>query len=111
MYTVQSKHRELTNQTQPNHTAESDDGQNSQADPQRRRDVQTEPEETLIGGGDGAGIGLGGFEDPVRVAGGGVDFVPPAKADETATGDVFEVVEVGGEEKEGDDEDQDAGLC
>ena len=41
----------------------------------------------------------------MRVAGGGVDFVPPAEADETSTGNVFEVVEVGGEEKEGDDED------
>lgn len=41
------------------------------------------------------------------VAGLGVDFVPPAETDEAAAGDVFEVVEVGGEEEDGDDEDED----
>jgi hypothetical protein len=41
----------------------------------------------------------------VGVAGGGVDFIPPAKADETSAGDVLEVVEVCGEEEEGEDED------
>lgn len=36
-----------------------------------------------------------------------VDFVPPAEADQAAAGDVFEVVKVGGEEEDGDDEDHD----
>jgi hypothetical protein len=44
----------------------------------------------------------------LRGAGLRVDFVPPAQADEAAAGDVFEVVEVGGEEEDGDDEDEDA---
>jgi hypothetical protein len=44
----------------------------------------------------------------VRVAGGGVDFVPPAQADEASAGDVLEVVEVCAEEEEGQDEDKDA---
>lgn len=43
----------------------------------------------------------------MRVAGGRVDFVPPAQPDEAAAGDVFEVVEVGGEEEDSDDEDED----
>ena len=38
-----------------------------------------------------------------------IDFVPPAETNETPAGDVFEVVEVGGEEEDGDDEDEDAG--
>ena len=38
-----------------------------------------------------------------------VDFVPPAQADEAPPSDVFQVVEVGGEEEDGDYEDQDAG--
>lgn len=44
----------------------------------------------------------------MRVAGGGVDFVPPAETDETAPGNVLEVVKVRGEEEQGEDEDQDA---
>ena len=44
----------------------------------------------------------------MRVAGRGVDFVPPAQADEAAAGDVLQVVEVKGEEEEGEDEDEDA---
>lgn len=43
----------------------------------------------------------------MRVAALGVDLVPPAQADEAAPGDVFEVVEIGGEEEDGDDEDHD----
>ena len=40
----------------------------------------------------------------------GVDFVPPAQAYEAAAGDVFEVVEVGREQEDGDDEDEDE-IC
>ena len=36
-----------------------------------------------------------------------VDFVPPAEPHETTAGDILEVVEVGGEEEDGDDEDED----
>ena len=43
----------------------------------------------------------------MRVARRRVDFVPPAQADEAPAGDVFEVVEVGGQEQDGDDEDED----
>jgi len=38
---------------------------------------------------------------------GQVDFVPPAQPDEATSGDVFEVVEVGGQEEDGEDEDED----
>lgn len=44
------------------------------------------------------------------VPGSGVDFVPPAEADKAPAGDVFQVVEVGGEEEHGEDEDEDAVL-
>ena len=43
----------------------------------------------------------------MRFPGGGVDFVPPAESNEAAAGDVFQVVEVDGEEEEGQDEDED----
>lgn len=46
----------------------------------------------------------------MRVARLGVDFVPPAEAYESSAGDVFEVVEVGCQEKDGDDEDEDEGA-
>lgn len=100
----------LTNKTQPNHTAQTDNGQNGKTDPQRRRHVQTQPEEALVRGSDSAGSGIGGLEDPSGVAGGSVDFVPPAETDQATTGNVFEVVEVGGEDEEGDDEDEDTGC-
>jgi hypothetical protein len=41
----------------------------------------------------------------VRVARRGVHLIPPAQADQPAPGNVFEVVEVGGEQEDGDDED------
>ena len=44
----------------------------------------------------------------MRVPRGGIDFVPPAQADEAAAGDVFEVVEVGGEEEHSYYKDEDA---
>jgi hypothetical protein len=45
----------------------------------------------------------------MRVARRGIDLVPPAQADETAAGDVFQVVEIGGQKEDRDDEDEDAG--
>lgn len=47
------------------------------------------------------------LKDPVRVARRGVDFVPPAQPHEPPARDVFQVVEVQGEEEECDDEDED----
>jgi hypothetical protein len=44
----------------------------------------------------------------VRVPGRDVDLIPPAQADEAAAGDVFEVVEIEGEEEKGEYEDKDA---
>lgn len=44
----------------------------------------------------------------MRVTARCVDFVPPAETDEATTGDVLEIVEVGGEKQQGDDEDEDA---
>lgn len=40
-----------------------------------------------------------------------VGFIPPAQANQPAAGDVFEVVEIGGKEKDGDDEDQNKVGC
>ena len=49
----------------------------------------------------------GTFKNPMRLSSSGVDFVPPSQTDEAAAGDVFQVVEVDGEEEEGQDEDED----
>lgn len=45
----------------------------------------------------------------MRVACCGVDFVPPSQPNKAPPGDVFKVVEVGGEEEHGEDEYEDAG--
>lgn len=79
--------------------------------PQHRLQIQRQPEETAVRGVDGLGAGLAALKHPLRVACLRVDFVPPAQSDEAAAGDVLEVVEVGGEEEDGDDEDHDPGAC
>jgi hypothetical protein len=45
----------------------------------------------------------------VAFAGVDVDFIPPAKANQTTSSNVFEVVEVDRKENEGENEDEDAG--
>ena len=47
----------------------------------------------------------------MRISGLGVDLVPPSQAYEAAASDVLEVVEVGGEQQDGDDEDEDEVGC
>lgn len=116
----------LTDQNQPNRILKPHQGQHAQHDPQRRLDIDTQPEKALVchvlarfgvARFVGAAAAVLGFEDPVGVAGGGVDFVPPAEADEASAGDVLEVVEIGGEEEHGEDEYEDtsgrglADLC
>lgn len=108
------------NERQPD-KLEPDHGQHSQGYPQQRLDVDGEPEEAAVGRvddarGPGAGevvcvVGGAALEDPVAVACLGVDLVPPAQADEAPAGDVFEVVEVGGEEEDCYDEDHDHVVC
>lgn len=82
-------------------------GEDEHEHPQHGLDVEGEPEEAAVGGGDDLCAGLAALKDPVGVARLGVDFVPPAQADEATAGDVLEVVEVAGEEEDGDDEDHD----
>jgi hypothetical protein len=41
----------------------------------------------------------------VRIAGLRVNFIPPAQPDEAPSRDVLEVVEVGSQEEDGDNED------
>ena len=95
-----------TNQGQP-YKAQADDDQQGQGNPQQRLDVDGKPEEATVGGVDLLGAGLARLEDPVAVARGRVDLVPPPQPDEAAAGDILEVVEVGREQKNRDDEDHD----
>lgn len=97
----------LTNQRQPDEH-EPHEGQDRQRNPQQGLDVVGEPEEAAVGRIDSLGAGLAALKHPFGVARGRVDLVPPAQAHETAAGDVFQVVEVGGEEKDRYDEDEDA---
>ena len=96
----------LTNKRQP-HKLETNDGEDGEGDPEDGLAVDGEPEEAAVCRVDGLGAGFAALEDPVAVAGGGVDLVPPAQADEAAASDVLEVVEVHGQQQDGDDEDHD----
>lgn len=96
-----------TNCNQPNQVLQPDNGQNGQAYPQRRHDVHAQPEEAFVGLVIVAGALGRGLEDPVTVARRGVDFIPPSQSDQAPAGDVLEVVEVDGQEEQGQDEDED----
>lgn len=98
----------LTNETQPDHTDQPHNSQNGQSNPKSRCQVQAQPEETLVRGGDCADIGVGGFKDPVRVARSCVDFIPPPETNKSTSSNVLEVIKVGREKEEGQDKDQNA---
>lgn len=95
-----------TDERQPQEL-EADNGEDGQEDPEDGLDVQAEPEEARVGGVDDLGSRLAALKHPLGVARGRVDLVPPAEADEAAARNVLEVVKVGGEEEDGDDEDHD----
>ncbi|KAK3208580.1 hypothetical protein GRF29_77g1131578 [Pseudopithomyces chartarum] len=96
----------LTNQRQPDEL-EAHQGHDGEQDPQHGLGIQGNPEEALVGRILVPAALLGALKHPAAVARRGVDLVPPAQSDEAAAGDVLEVVEVGGQQEDGDDEDED----
>ena len=114
---VRGGEEERTNERQPN-KLKPHYRKYRQPHPQPRLRIQRQPEKPSIrrvlalcaAHAARAGSAVLRLKDPMGVAGGGVDFVPPAQADEAAAGDVFEVVEVGGEEEHGYYEDEDTVL-
>lgn len=84
-------------------------GQDGHGDPEDGLDVEGEPEEARVGRVDDARARVATLKDPLRVARLRVHLVPPAQADEAPPGNILEVVEVGGQEEDGDDEDHDPG--
>ena len=95
-----------TNKRQPD-KLESQDSQERKGDPETRLGVHGDPEEAAVGGVDDLCSRLAALEHPARVARRRVHLVPPAETNQAAAGNVLEVVEVGGEQEDGDDEDQD----
>lgn len=104
---------QLTDQRQPDEL-EFDNCNNGQSHPECRLRIQREPEEPLVRRADQLSAWLIGLrralEDPVRVARGSVNLVPPSQSYKSSASDVFEVVEVGCEQQDGDDEDEDEVL-
>lgn len=100
------EHKELTHERQPDEL-EADERNDRQQNPQHGLRVQRDPEEALVRRVDVADRGIRTLKDPAAVARGGVNLVPPAQADEAAARNVLEVVEVRGEQEDGDDEDED----
>ena len=96
----------LTNKRRP-HKLETYDGEDGEGDPEDGLAVDGEPEEAAVGRVDGLGAGFAALEDPVAVAGGGVDLVPTAQTNEASAGNVLQVVEVHGQQQDGNDEDHD----
>ena len=96
-----------TNKRQPN-KLQADERHNRQQHPQHRLRIQREPKEALIRRIDLAPrFRIQTLKHPAPVSRVGVDFIPPAEADEAAASNVLEVVEVHCKEQDGDDEDHD----
>jgi hypothetical protein len=89
---------------QPHHS------QNSHDNPQHRLHIQRKPEEAAVRRVDDFRGGIAALKHPFGVARGRVDLVPPSETDEATAGNVLEVVEVGGEEEDGDDKDHDHAI-
>lgn len=99
-----------TDERQP-HKGQRHKRQDGHDDPEHGLQVQGEPEEAAVGGVDHLCAGLAALKHPLRVSRLGVDLVPPPETDEAAARNVLDVVEVGGEEEDGDDEDHDPERC
>ena len=100
--------KKLTHNHQPYRIQQPDQRQHRQCHPQRRRSIHAQPEEAPIRRIDDPGTRFRGFKHPVRIPRRGVDLVPPPQSDEAAAGDVFQVVEIEGQEEQGEYEDEDA---
>ena len=96
-------HKAQPDELQPDHCND------SEGDPEERLQVERHPEESRVGGVDGSHVRVRRFKHPMAGAILSVDLVPPSQTDQPPAGDVLEVVEVRGEKKDGDDEDEDAG--
>lgn len=103
---LENSFRKLTNKGQPSEL-ELCHGQDSHGNPQRGLDVHGEPEEATIRSVDDLGSRLAALKHPLRFAGGRIDLVPPAQTNQATASNVLEVVKVGREEQDGDDEDHD----
>lgn len=101
---MQCDYKKRTDERQP-HELKSHQRQDGQRHPQDGLGVDGEPEEAAVGRVDLARGRVAALEDPAAVARRGVDLVPPAQADQSPPGDVLQVVEVGGEQEDSDDED------
>lgn len=88
-----------------------DEREDRQSYPHCRLSVQSQPEEPLVRCIHHLStwlIRLGGaLEDPLTVTISCVYFIPPAKPNKPASGDVLEVIEVDSKEQDREDEDED----
>ena len=96
----------LTNKRQPN-KLQTDQRQNCKQNPQHGLRIQRNPEEALVRRIHLPRLRVRRLKHPPPVARLRVDFVPPAQPDESAAGNVLQIVEVDGEQQDGDDEDHD----
>lgn len=96
----------LTNKRQPQELQPHERKYGEQK-PQNRLDVEREPEEATVGWVDRLSARLAALEDPLGVARLHVHLVPPPQSHESTAGNVLEIVEVGREKENGDDEDHD----
>lgn len=100
--------RKLTNQTQPNHILQLHHCQYGQQHPPTWLRVQRQPEKPFVRHILAVGAAILTLEHPVGVARGRIDFIPPAQAHQPAASNIFQVVEVRGEEEDCENEDEDA---
>jgi hypothetical protein len=104
--TKPQKTKKLTNKRQPN-KLQTRQRHDRQKHPQHRLRIQRNPKEALIRRIDLPHLRIRALKHPSAVPRARIHLVPPAQADEPPPRDVLEVVEVGGQEQDGDYEDED----
>lgn len=102
----QEEEEQLTNKRQPD-KLKANQRYNREQDPQHRLRIQRDPKEAFICSIDFPLGGIRALKHPSTVARRAVNLVPPPQPDQAPSRDVLEVVEVGGEEEDGYDEDED----
>jgi putative component of membrane protein insertase Oxa1/YidC/SpoIIIJ protein YidD len=82
----------------------------TQDDPTDGLRIQCQPEESPIRSVDLSAIRICRLKHPVPVSRAGIDFVPPTQAHQSPPSNVFQIVEIDGEQDYRDDEDEDV-VC
>jgi hypothetical protein len=86
---------------------QSENRNKTQYNPTNRLRIQRQPEEPLIRSIDMSSLWIRRLKHPVAISRGSIDFIPPTQAHQSSPSNVFEIVEIDGQQDYRDNEDED----